>query len=92
MLCRSFGLSELFCSLFPFPSLFLSPRELDLRRRRREDARNTTESKVQEIKRKVKEAEDWQQTKASIMQKVVPFCVGLVMVSAAGIYYYRAAV
>ena len=61
---------------------------MELRRRRKEEVRSATESKIAEMKRKAKEAEEWQKTKASLVQKLIPFCVGFAMVSAAGIYYY----
>jgi tyrosine-protein phosphatase non-receptor type 1 len=63
-------------------------REMELRRRRKEESRFSTESKITDMKRKAKEADAWQRTKASLVHKVVPFCVGLAMVSAAGVYYY----
>lgn len=62
-------------------------REMELRRRRKE-ANSALEAKVQEMKRKDREAEDWKRIKRQIGTKVLPFCVGLCMVAAAGTYYY----
>jgi hypothetical protein len=68
-----------------FPS---SLREMELRRRRKEDARFATESKIADMKRRAKDAESWKKRKESLVQKALPFCVGLAMLSAAGVYFF----
>ena len=45
------------------------------------------ETRVQEMRKKAKEAEDWQRTKGRIYETLIPFAVGLVM-CAAGTYFY----
>ena len=61
---------------------------MELRRRKKEEANAATESKIQEIKRKTKEAEKWEATKQRVKDVVVPFCVGLAMFAAGSYFYY----
>ena len=63
-------------------------REMELRRRKKEEANAATESKIQEIKRKTKEAEEWEATKQRVKDVVLPFCVGLFMFAAGTYFYY----
>ena len=61
-------------------------RDLELRRRRKE----ATEGKVNEVKRKMREAEDWQEKKRYFKEKFAPFCVGLAIFSVGlSVYYYK---
>lgn len=64
-------------------------REMELRRRKKEEKNRALEAQVQEMKRKAKEAEDWSRTKNFLMEKMVPFCVGLAMLVAGTVYYTR---
>jgi len=66
-------------------------RDLELRRRNKVDKKVATEDHLAEIKRKMKETEDWKTKKQYIINKVreiVPFVVGLAMVTIGGTYYF----
>lgn len=62
---------------------------MELRRRKKEEKNKAMEAQVQEIKRKAKEAEEWSRKKNFLMEKMVPFCVGLAMLIAGTVYYMR---
>ena len=64
---------------------------MELRRRNKEEKKAATEEQVAEIKRKMKESEDWKSKKQYIIDKareIVPFFVGLAMVTIGGTYYF----
>lgn len=64
-------------------------REMELRRRVKEEKRMATESKIADIKKGVKEAEEWARKRKFMMERAVPFCVGLAMfIIGAGYFYY----
>ncbi len=62
---------------------------MELRRRKKEEKNAALEKKLQEIKRKTKESEEWERKKNFIIEKMVPFCVGLAMLIAGTVYYMR---
>ena len=62
---------------------------MEMRRRRKEEKNREIEAKVQDIKRKAKEADDWSRKKNFFVEKMVPFCVGLAMLIAGTVYYMR---
>ena len=65
-------------------------REMELRRRKKEENRTKTELKIQEIKRKSAEAEEKKEFNSRLYQTLLPFTVGAIMVfGAAGYYYMR---
>ena len=66
-------------------------RDLELRRRNKVDKKVATEEHLAEIKRKMKETEDWKTKKQYIIntvREIVPFFVGLAMVTIGGTYYF----
>jgi len=66
-------------------------RDLELRRRNKNDKKVATEEHLNEIKRKMKETEDWKSKKQYIIdtvREIVPFFVGLAMVTIGGTYYF----
>ena len=60
---------------------------MELRRRRKEEQNAALESRVEEMRRKARESEEWKKTKSKLYERVIPFCVGVAM-CAAGTYYY----
>merc|ERR1712141_715972 len=59
-------------------------RDLELRRRNKIDKKVATEEHLTEIKRKMKETEDWKTKKQyfiDTVREIVPFFVGLAMVT-----------
>merc|ERR1711997_1087573 len=65
-------------------------RDLELRRRNKVDKKVATEEHLAEIKRKMKETEDWKTKKQyfiNTVREIVPFFVGLAMVTIGGTYY-----
>jgi len=66
-------------------------RDLELRRRNKVDKKVATEEHLAEIKRKMKETEDWETKKQYLIdtvREIVPFVVGLAMVTIGGTYYF----
>jgi len=66
-------------------------RDLELRRRNKIDKKVATEEHLTEIKRKMKETEDWKTKKQyfiDTVREIVPFFVGLAMVTIGGTYYF----
>lgn len=66
-------------------------RDLELRRRNKSEKNAATEEHLAEIKHKMKESEDWKSKKQYIIdtvRDVVPFVVGLAMVTIGGTYYF----
>ena len=66
-------------------------RDLEPRRRNKSEKNAATEEHLAEIKQKMKESEDWKSKKQYIMntvRDVVPFFVGLAMVTIGGTYYF----
>ena len=69
-------------------------RDLELRRRKqeKENKKVATEEHLNEIKRKMKETEDWKCKKDyywdTFREKAVPFLVGLFMIGVSSGYYY----
>ena len=66
-------------------------RDLELRRRNKSEKNAATEEHLAEIKQKMKESEDWKSKKQYIIdtvRDVVPFFVGLAMVTIGGTYYF----
>ena len=64
---------------------------MELRRRIKEEKKLATEEHLSDIKRKMKESEDWKSKKQYIIDRVreiVPFFVGLAMVTIGGTYYF----
>ena len=62
-----------------------------MRRRNKSEKKVATEDQVAEIKRKMKETEDWKTKKQYIIdtvREIVPFFVGLAMVTIGGTYYF----
>ena len=58
-------------------------------RKRRQQEKNALEAKVQEMKRKDVESEEWKRRKNYFYEKMVPFCLGLSMLVAGSLYYMR---
>ena len=57
------------------------------------EKKTATEEQLAEIKRKMKENEDWKTKKQYIIEtvkEIVPFFVGLAMVTIGGTYYFYA--
>ena len=70
---------------------YLLFRDLELRRRNKVEKKVATEEQLTEIKRKMKETEDWKTKKQYIIdtvREIVPFFVGLAMVTIGGTYYF----
>ena len=62
---------------------------MEIRRRKKKDEKNKAlEQQIENVKRNMKEAEDWQHKK-NFLEKMVPFCVGLAMLFAGAVYYMR---
>ena len=62
-----------------------------MRRRNKEEKKVATEEHLADIKRKMKETEDWKTKKQNIIdtvREIVPFLVGLAMVTIGGTYYF----
>ena len=64
-------------------------REMEIRRRKKDEKNKALEQQIQDMKRKAKESEDWQSKKNFFIEKMVPFCVGLAMLIAGTVYYMR---
>lgn len=64
-------------------------REMEIRRRKKDEKNRALEAQVQEIKKKAKDAEDWSRKKNFLFEKMVPFCVGLAMLCIGTVYYMR---
>ena len=64
-------------------------REMEIRRRKKDEKNKALEEQILEMKRKAKESEEWQRKKNFFMEKMVPFCVGLAMIIAGTVYYMR---
>lgn len=62
-------------------------REMEIRRRNKEARQTALQSKVQDMKRKSADSEDWKRRKSQVYE-MLPFCFGLVMMVAAGSYYF----
>ena len=63
---------------------------MEIRRRKKKDEKNKAlEQQIENVKRNMKEAEDWQHKKNFFVEKMVPFCVGLAMLFAGAVYYMR---
>ena len=77
---KTFHLFYIFNSFF---------REMEIRRRKKEEKTRALEAQVQEIKRKAKDADDWKRKKNFLLEKMVPFCVGLAMLVVGTVYYMR---
>jgi hypothetical protein len=59
-----------------------------LRRRKREERRERTTEQVRDIKRKQREAEEWQEMKRSLFQPV-NIGVGILILGGSILLYYR---
>jgi len=68
-------------------------REMELRRRKKEEPAklelNKTESKIKEVEAAVRDAEEWKAKKEYFRETMFPFCVGLAMFVAGGYFYFR---
>lgn len=62
-------------------------REMELRRRLKEEKKQATETLVEEVKRKMNEAEKSKRSRQFLVETIVPFCLGLAMFLA-GSYFY----
>lgn len=64
-------------------------REMELRRRKKEEEKISTENKIKEVKKSIKSAEEWKEKSVFLQETVLPFCVGLAMFLAGGYFYFR---
>jgi len=64
-------------------------REMELRRRKKEDEKAVTEQRLRTMQAKMKENENWAGRKDHLKETIGPFCVGLAMFLAGGYYYFR---
>lgn len=64
-------------------------REMELKRRRKEEEKASTENKIQEVKKSIRNAEKSQARKEYLQETVLPFCIGLMMFVAGGYFYLR---
>ena len=88
--------------IHPQISLF---REMELRRRKKEEEKLSTERKIREVQVKIlllprfyiiiilqksiQSAENWKKQKEYWQETVMPFCVGVVMFVAGGYFFFR---
>ena len=52
---------------------------MELRRRKKEQEKSTTENKIKEYQKAIQKAEDWNKRKEYLRETMFPFCVGLAM-------------
>jgi len=64
-------------------------REMELRRRKKEEEKVSTENKIKEVKKSIKSAEEWKEKSVFLQETILPFCVGLAMFLAGGYFYFR---
>jgi len=64
-------------------------REMDLRRRKKEDEKAVTEEKIKRMQEKLKSSEMKASHRENLKDTILPFCVGLAMFLAGGYYYFR---
>jgi len=66
---------------------------MELRRRKKEEEKSSTEAKIKEVQKAIQKSEqkseDWKKRKEHLRETFFPFCVGLTMFVAAGYIYFR---
>jgi hypothetical protein len=62
---------------------------MEVRRRKKEEKKVALETQLLDMKKRAREAEDWGRKKNFIIEKMVPFCVGLAMIIAGTVFYMR---
>ena len=56
-------------------------REMEVRRRKKEEQNAALESKIEAIRRKAREADEWKAKKQQLSEKALPFLLGLAVVA-----------